>query len=136
MYAPHDLLDNRLQSIGTDSLFMLWYYCNLFMLPYIYVSGTTDHIPDNETDMNLPWWCASKCCLILLSVNKLKKNMMLWILLLYYSWYEILEHVHLVENLSKIIINRYLFKWSRCPLKALFVCSTHLSEMFISSWKR
>ena len=27
MYAPHDLLDNRLQSIGTN---------NLFMLPYIY----------------------------------------------------------------------------------------------------
>ena len=45
MYAPDDLLDNRLQSIGTN---------NLFMLPHIYVSGTTDHIPDNETDMNLP----------------------------------------------------------------------------------
>jgi hypothetical protein len=43
MYAPHDLLDNRLQSIGTN---------NLFMLPDIYVSGTTDHIPDNDTDMN------------------------------------------------------------------------------------
>lgn len=45
MYAPHELLDSRLQSIGTNH-----YHDTI----YIYVSGATDHLPDSETDMTLP----------------------------------------------------------------------------------
>ena len=43
MYTPHDLLDSKLQSIGTNHATI-----------DIYVSDATDHIPDIETDMTLP----------------------------------------------------------------------------------
>jgi hypothetical protein len=39
----------------------------------------TDHIPGSETDLTLPWSCASKWFLLLLSEYKYLKKMMLWI---------------------------------------------------------
>jgi hypothetical protein len=60
-------------------------------------------------------------CSFLNTNNKKKRQLKLWILPMCYSRYKILEHVDLIENLSKININRYLFKWSRWPLKDLCV---------------
>ena len=45
MYAPYDLLDSRLQSIGTN------HYHDIID---IYFSVATDNIPDSETYMTLP----------------------------------------------------------------------------------